>query len=183
LNPHPPCGRTDFKSVASADFATRAFRRLTRLLSFKAEHVGRLSAETAVLHIAIPTALSRGAGAVGPAAAHVNKYSERPRERVKSPPHPHDDGDGQHDQEHVLQEGIGIETILRNVAVGAEVRPFRQFAGTTMADLRDVIDEGQVHSDCVFEHVEPLCCAPHVLAIFDRPVSFRVFALHSKLPI
>ena len=25
LNPHFPCGKTDFKSVASADFATRAF--------------------------------------------------------------------------------------------------------------------------------------------------------------
>jgi hypothetical protein len=29
LNPHSPCGKTDFKSVASADFATRAHLKQT----------------------------------------------------------------------------------------------------------------------------------------------------------
>ena len=34
LNPHSPCGKKDFKSFASADFATRALIDSTRLAGF-----------------------------------------------------------------------------------------------------------------------------------------------------
>jgi hypothetical protein len=40
LNPHSPCGKTDFKSVASADFATRAYWK-TKALQSRMLHQSR----------------------------------------------------------------------------------------------------------------------------------------------
>ena len=44
LNPHSPCGEKDFKSFASADFATRAGEiRKARYAAFHVHHNKRLN--------------------------------------------------------------------------------------------------------------------------------------------
>jgi hypothetical protein len=53
LNPHSPCGKTDFKSVASADFATRAYReqKLIRLRRPGPDSLRENCGESAQIHL------------------------------------------------------------------------------------------------------------------------------------
>ena len=52
MNPHSPCGEKDFKSFASADFATRAY---SPKYIFHCSHANSIRAETfSPVNVAVP---------------------------------------------------------------------------------------------------------------------------------